>query len=106
MFTWRNPSRHYTGALQNGHRSKSRKHSVSRSSQPCGLHPRIYATFLFSFTDVAEKLNLIGPIAEQCQHQCVPFLINTYRHSVFVHVLVLFGTAFSTASDPSLNTRK
>lgn len=88
--------RRSTGLRPSGRHSSSRRHSVRRLSR---FQSDVSADT--PTADVADKLNLVGPIAEQCQHQYVLCSrangsTHTYHSSV----------ACSIASVPRRNTRK
>lgn len=71
------PCRHCTGRLRNGQRTTSKKHTV-RVPPNSVRFVRAELTFTclshvppaLALPDVASKLGLIAPIAEQCQHKC------------------------------------
>ena len=77
----------------------------SRNRRGLPSVPLVVLTFCLNLLthgiiDIAEKLNLIPPIAEQCQHKCViPLLL-------FLAWLELFLLACSIANAPRRNMRK
>jgi hypothetical protein len=66
---------HFTGPPLNGPPGRSRKPTVRSDAF------LLQKIFIPSDVDIAAKLNLIAPIAEQCQHKCAVSLLMLVLHT-------------------------